>query len=245
LAAVLIAASALWLPDAFKILDGNKIKIASLIEMGLGVVIGAITFTGSIVAFLKLNGNMNSKLVLFKDTQKVTKYSAYALGAFLLLFFIFGSKFFFILLTLLALFIGFMLIGMTGFGGVLPIARRAIVDRRRWLTQEQFSVDLAVAQLLPGPNIVNLSVAIGLRFAGLPGAVAAFTAILAVPMLILLGLLTLYARSGDIPAVAGALLLPLYLGPVPFPISAVLSGLVNAALVWAAGHWTGALATAS
>ena len=52
---------------------------------------------------------------------------------------------------------------------------------------------------------------------------------------VVLGLL---AVDGVLSAVAGALLLPLYLGPVPFPISAVLSGLVNAALVWAAGHWT-------
>lgn len=50
--------------------------------------------------------------------------------------------------------------------------------------------------------------------------------------------LCLLAVDGVLSAVAGALLLPLYLGPVPFPVSAVLSGLVNAALVWAAGHWT-------
>ncbi len=50
-----------------------------------------------------------------------------------------------------------------------------------------------------------------------------------------LGLLTF---DGVLCAIAGALLLPLYVGPVPFPISAVLSGLVNAGLVWAAGHWT-------
>ncbi len=55
------------------------------------------------------------------------------------------------------------------------------------------------------------------------------------PARIVLGLL---AVDGVLSAVAGALLLPIYLGPVPFPISAVLSGLVNAALVWAAGHWT-------
>lgn len=50
-----------------------------------------------------------------------------------------------------------------------------------------------------------------------------------------LGLLTF---DGVLSAVAGALLLPLYIGPVPFPVSAVVCGLVNAALVWAAGHWT-------
>lgn len=50
--------------------------------------------------------------------------------------------------------------------------------------------------------------------------------------------LGILALDGVLSAVAGALLLPLYLGPVPFPVSAVLSGLLNAALVWAAGHWT-------
>jgi hypothetical protein len=50
--------------------------------------------------------------------------------------------------------------------------------------------------------------------------------------------LALLALDGVLSAVAGALLLPLYLGPVPFPISAVFCGLVNAALVWAAAHWT-------
>ena len=50
--------------------------------------------------------------------------------------------------------------------------------------------------------------------------------------------LTLLAVDGVISAVGGALFLPSYIGPIPFPISAVISGLLNAALVWAAGHWT-------
>lgn len=50
--------------------------------------------------------------------------------------------------------------------------------------------------------------------------------------------LAVLAVDGVLSAIAGALLLPLYLGTVPFPVSAVVSGLVNAALVWAAGYWT-------
>ena len=50
--------------------------------------------------------------------------------------------------------------------------------------------------------------------------------------------LTLLAVDGVISAVGGALLLPAYIGSIPFPISALISGLVNAALVWAAGRWT-------
>jgi len=51
-------------------------------------------------------------------------------------------------------------------------------------------------------------------------------------------ILTLLAVDGILSAIAGALLLPAYIGSTPFPISALISGLVNAALVWAAGRWT-------
>ena len=50
--------------------------------------------------------------------------------------------------------------------------------------------------------------------------------------------LTLFAVDGVISAVGGALFLPSYIGSVPFPVSALISGLLNAALVWAAGRWT-------
>lgn len=131
LAAVLIAAGALWMPDAFHIVTDNEIHTSSLIEMGLGVVIGAITFTGSIVAFLKLNGNMKSKFTYFKDTQKVAKYSAIALGVIFLLFIIFSSKFFFIILTLLAFFVGFMLIAPVG-GADMPVVVSMLNSYSGW-----------------------------------------------------------------------------------------------------------------
>lgn len=57
--------------------------------------------------------------------------------------------------------------------------------------------------------------------------------------------LTLLAADGALSAVAAALFLPSYLGATPFPVSAVLSGLVNAALVWAAKHWTASPRTAA
>ncbi len=131
LAAVLIAAGALWMPDSFHIVTNNKIHTSSLIEMGLGVVIGAITFTGSIVAFLKLNGNMKSKFTYFKDTQKVAKYSAIALGVIFLLFIIFSSKFFFVILTLLAFFVGFMLIAPVG-GADMPVVVSMLNSYSGW-----------------------------------------------------------------------------------------------------------------
>jgi H+-translocating NAD(P) transhydrogenase subunit beta len=131
LAAVLIAAGALWMPEAFHIIEGGKIHLASLVEMGLGVAIGAITFTGSIVAFLKLNGNMNSKFTLFKDTQKVAKYSAIALVAVLICFILFGTKALFIYLTLLSFFIGFILIAPVG-GADMPVVVSMLNSYSGW-----------------------------------------------------------------------------------------------------------------
>ncbi|MGL4287104.1 MAG: chromate transporter, partial [Phreatobacter sp.] len=74
--------------------------------------------------------------------------------------------------TVRALFLGFLGLGLTGFGGVLPLARTMIVERRQWLTAEEFTDLLGLCQFLPGGNIINLSVAIGLKFRGLPGALA-------------------------------------------------------------------------
>jgi NAD(P) transhydrogenase subunit beta len=132
LAAVLIASCALWLPNSFNIMEDNHIKFASLIEMGLGVVIGAITFTGSIVAFLKLNGNMKSKFILFKDSKKSSKYIAIISGVVLLGFIVFGgSKFLFIILTLLSFFIGFMLIAPVG-GADMPVVVSMLNSYSGW-----------------------------------------------------------------------------------------------------------------
>lgn len=120
LAAVLIAACALWMPHAFHIISGEKIKLASLIEMGLGVAIGAITFTGSIVAFLKLNGNMKSTITFFKNTKKLAQINALLLLITFIAFIISGSKTLFILLTILSFAIGFMLIAPVG-GADMPV----------------------------------------------------------------------------------------------------------------------------
>ena len=60
----------------------------------------------------------------------------------------------------------FSALALQGFGGVLPIAQRELVERRQWLTREEFAETLSVGQVLPGPNIVNLSLMIGDRFFG-------------------------------------------------------------------------------
>lgn len=106
--------------------------------------------------------------------------------------------------TLGDLFRGFFGIGIVGFGGVLPWARRMIVDQRRWLTAAEFLDLLALCQFLPGPNIVNVSVALGSRFRGVPGALAAVTGLMAAPMAIVMMLGSAYARYGGLPVIRHA-----------------------------------------
>src|ERR1700761_6746688 len=83
--------------------------------------------------------------------------------------------------TIGGLFNGFLLLGLTGFGGVLPLARHMIVEKRRWLSGAEFTELLSLCQFLPGGNIINLSVAIGLHFRGIPGAAAAIAGLIAAP----------------------------------------------------------------
>ncbi len=97
-----------------------------------------------------------------------------------------------------SLFIGFFTIGMYGFGGVLPWARRMVVEQRGWLTSAEFTDLLALCQFLPGPNIVNMSVALGSRFRGLPGALACFSGLMAAPFMIILALATVYDRFSEV-----------------------------------------------
>ena len=131
LAAVFIASAALWMPDTFGIKSDGAIKTSSLIDMGLGVAIGAITFTGSIVAFLKLSGSMNSKITIFKDPKKAAKILGATATILTVMFIAFGSKFLFILLTLFSLFIGFVLIAPVG-GADMPVVVSMLNSYSGW-----------------------------------------------------------------------------------------------------------------
>lgn len=102
------------------------------------------------------------------------------------------------------IFIAFTRLSLMGFGGVLPIAQRELVERRRWLTASEFTELLSVGQVLPGPNVVNLSLMVGDRHFGLRGALAALTGMLAAPMALVLALAALYQGLADVPAVTGA-----------------------------------------
>jgi chromate transporter len=98
-----------------------------------------------------------------------------------------------------ALFFGFLGLGLSGFGGVLPLARRMIVEERGWLTEEAFTELLGLCQFLPGGNIINLSVAIGLEFQGLAGAVASLVGLIAAPTAIVIALGVVYDRFQNDP----------------------------------------------
>ncbi len=103
--------------------------------------------------------------------------------------------------TTLELFRGFLILGLSGFGGVLPFSRHMVVEQRRWLSAQEFSDLLSFCQFLPGGNIINLSVAIGLRFRGVPGALAALTGLVAAPTAVVLLLGEIYARFQSDPRV--------------------------------------------
>lgn len=94
---------------------------------------------------------------------------------------------------------------LQGFGGVLAVAQRELVERERWLSREQFLQEFSLAQVLPGPNVVNLALMIGDRFFGWRGAAAALGGMLGAPLLIVLLLAALYGQFMHLPAVAGAL----------------------------------------
>jgi chromate transporter len=121
--------------------------------------------------------------------------------------------------SLRRLFLGFCLIGLSGFGGVLPWARRYIVERYRWLPAEEFATLLGLCQVMPGPNVMNLSVCLGARFQGWRGALIAPMGMMLAPMLIVLALGLAYLRYGEIPAIQAMLR----------GISAVGAGLILAA----------------
>lgn len=104
-----------------------------------------------------------------------------------------------------ALFTGFSSVGLSGFGGVLPFARRMLVDERRWMSAEEFTTQLGLCQFLPGPNVVNLAVLVGKRYRGLAGAVVAPLGLLAGPFAIVLLLGVLYDRYGSLPLAQGVL----------------------------------------
>ena len=107
--------------------------------------------------------------------------------------------------SLRELFFAFNRLALQGFGGVLPVAQRELVERLRWLDKEQFVEMLAISQVLPGPNIVNLALMFGDRYFGVRGALTALAGMLLAPLVVVLALTALYAQFAEVPMVSGAL----------------------------------------
>ena len=103
------------------------------------------------------------------------------------------------------LFWSFTWLALQGFGGVLAVVQRELVEKKRWMTREQFVEDWAVAQIMPGPNVVNLSMMIGGRYFGLRGALSALAGMLTLPLLVVLLLAVLYGQVAEYPVAQNAL----------------------------------------
>ena len=86
--------------------------------------------------------------------------------------------------SLAELFQAFALVSISAFGGALPWARRTIVEKKRWMTTEEFNETFALSQFLPGPNVINFSVVFGSRFGGAAGAAVALAGLLGPPLII-------------------------------------------------------------
>ena len=107
--------------------------------------------------------------------------------------------------SLADLYFTFNRLALQGFGGVLAVAQHELVERKGWLTRAEFVEMLALSQVLPGPNVVNLALMFGDRFFGLRGALAAVGGMLVVPLVIVMALTAAYAQFSHVPMVAGAL----------------------------------------
>ncbi len=101
--------------------------------------------------------------------------------------------------TLPALFIGFLKVSLCAFGGGLVWARRMVVDRQRWLSEQEFADVLSLCQFMPGPNIASITVCVGSKLRGTPGAIVSLTGFIVIPWTIGFALGTLYLHYAHIP----------------------------------------------
>lgn len=103
------------------------------------------------------------------------------------------------------LFLAFSRISLSSFGDAIFWARRELVERQRWLTEREFFEMFTLGQLLPGPNVLNLTVMFGYRFAGWTGGAASVAGFLGWPCLVVVGMGILYQYYGALPQVQQAL----------------------------------------
>jgi chromate transporter len=110
------------------------------------------------------------------------------------------------------------MLGVTGFGGVLPLMHRALVEKKRWLSDTRFAELLGLCQFLPGGNAVNLCVATGVEFHGIKGGFVSLAGLITAPLLVIVCLGNIWSRWHDNPVVASV-----FAG-----ISAVAAGMIIA-----------------
>jgi len=107
--------------------------------------------------------------------------------------------------SLTDLFVSFSVLALQGFGGVLAVVQRELVEKKRWMSREEFIEEWAVAQIMPGPNVINLSIMLGWRHFGWRGALVSLAGMLTFPLLVVLALAVVYAQFASNPHVTGAL----------------------------------------
>jgi chromate transporter len=134
--------------------------------------------------------------------------------------------------TRIALFLTFSRISLSSFGGALFWTRRALVERQRWLTEREFLDALTLGQLLPGANVLNVSVIVGYRFGGWTGAAACVAGFLGWPCLVVVGMGVLYQYFGTLPHVQLALA-----GMSKVAAGLLLSAVVKLAMVLPRRWW--------
>jgi NAD(P) transhydrogenase subunit beta len=131
MAAVFVAAAALYSPQSFGIGEPGNIKAASLLEMSLGLAIGAITFSGSVIAFLKLDGRMSGAPITFANQHKLNAILGGVLLLLVILFVLTGSPFLFWVIAILAFGLGFLLIIPIG-GADMPVVVSMLNSYSGW-----------------------------------------------------------------------------------------------------------------
>ncbi|MAW14668.1 MAG: NAD(P)(+) transhydrogenase (Re/Si-specific) subunit beta [SAR116 cluster bacterium] len=131
LAAVFVAAAALYAPAAYGLGNPGEIAPASLFEMSLGVAIGALTFSGSIIAFLKLDGRMSGKPIIFPMQHMLNLALGITVVVLVVIFMFTNSYSLFWLITILALLLGFLLIVPIG-GADMPVVVSMLNSYSGW-----------------------------------------------------------------------------------------------------------------
>ena len=101
----------------------------------------------------------------------------------------------------LDLIFGFATVGMIGFGGIANALFHVVVDKRKWLTAEEYTMTFGFAQILPGASPINTSIMIADRFQGVLGIVCAIGGLLCVPLMSLIELALIYDQFADVPEV--------------------------------------------